>query len=58
MKSRDFKNSIGCSIVVLLLGVILICCPMLNMTNITLLYRFFFGIYAIIQIGQFLILYK
>ena len=58
MKSRDFKNSIGCSIVVLLLGAILICCPMLNMTNITLLYRFFFGIYAIIQIGQFLILYK
>lgn len=58
MKNKDFRNSIGCSLVILLLGVLIICSPILEVTNIEFLYRIFLGVYGIIQLGQFLILYK
>ena len=58
MKNKDFRNSIGCSLVILLLGVLIICSPILKVTNIEFLYRIFLGVYGIIQLGQFLILYK
>lgn len=58
MKKQDFINSIGCSIVIIFLGALMICAPLLEVTNITFLYRLFFGVYGVIQLGQFLILYR
>lgn len=58
LKKESLLGSVGISILIVLLGTFIICCPLLKINDLNLVYRIFFLVYALIQLGQFLLLYK
>jgi len=58
LKKENWLCNIGVSVLFLLFGSFILCCPILNIDNITTIYRLFLGTLAFLQVLKFAILYK
>ena len=58
MQKNKFVYSIGLSVLAFTLGCLFLLLPMFSVSDSTLIYRLFLGIYGLIELGQFIVLYE
>ena len=58
MQKNKFVYSIGLSVLAFTLGCLFLLLPMFSVSDSTLIYRLFLGIYGLIELGQFVVLYE
>ena len=57
MKDENVLISIGCASVIFLLGIFILCCPILNIKDFSFVYPLFFGVYALTELVLFALSY-